>query len=280
MAVDLTPEQIRDTISAFRAPDRSRYPELDGYARDQLYEDCMGGGGLYLATRMVRTMHLQAGDIVLDLGCGRGAASIFMARHWGVKVVAVDLWTSATFLNGKFVERGYRHRIVPLHMDVTHELPFADEYFDAIFCMNSFNFYGDSTGFLRRLLRHLKPGGRLCIGSEVLTDEFTAEQLADPPYVYAFRMPPPNDHADVFDQDFLPQHSPRWWQSLFERSGLLEVETCSEPEDADVLYEEMVRYEYEHDLDPFDVRICLAQMEWQRTHRPGRSLFVLTARKI
>jgi hypothetical protein len=66
----------------------------------------------------------------------------------------------------------------------------------------------------------------------------------------------------------------------FERSGLLEVESCTELEDADVLYEEMVRYEYEHDLDPFDVHICLAQMEWQRAHRPGRSLFVLTARKI
>jgi hypothetical protein len=40
-----------------------------------------------------------------------------------------------------------------------------------------------------------------------------------------------------------------------------------------------VRYEYEHNLDPFDVEICLQQMEWGRTHRPRKTLFVLTARK-
>ena len=67
-----TPEQIRDAIAAFRMPERSRYPELDGYTRDELYEDCSGGGGLYLAARMVRTLRLRAGDIVLDLGCGKG----------------------------------------------------------------------------------------------------------------------------------------------------------------------------------------------------------------
>jgi SAM-dependent methyltransferase len=112
---DLAPDPIRDIIATFRVPDRSQYPELDGYTRDELYQDCSGGGGLYLATRMVRTMRLRPGDIVLDLGCGKGAASLFLARHLGVKVIAVDLWTPATFLNQKFTARGYRDQIVPLH---------------------------------------------------------------------------------------------------------------------------------------------------------------------
>jgi cyclopropane fatty-acyl-phospholipid synthase-like methyltransferase len=278
--MDLTPGQIRDIIATFRAPDRSQYPELDGYTRDELYRDCSGGGGLYLAARMVRTMRLRAGDIVLDLGCGKGAASLFLARHFGVKVIALDLWTSATFLNHKFTACGYRERIVPLHMDVTHELAFAEDYFDAVFCMNSFSFYGGSAEFLRHLLKHVKPGGQLCIGSEVLTDEFTAEQLVDPPYVYAFTLPPPNENVDLFEGDFKKQHTPRWWRELFESSGLLRVEYCKELDDAAVLYEEMVRHGYEHDLDPFDVQICLAQMEWDRTNRPKRSLFVLTAHKL
>lgn len=273
-------DQIRDIIATFQAPNRSRYPELDGYTRDELYEDCSGGGGLYLATRMVRTMRLQPGDVVLDLGCGKGAASLFLARHWGVKVIALDLWTPATFLDQKFTARGYRDQIVPLHMDVTHELPFAEDYFDAVFCMNSFNFYGGSVVFLQHLLKHVRPGAQLCIGSEVLTDEFTPEQLADPPYVYAFRLPPPDEDVDVFEGDFKKQHTPRWWRELFARSGLLEVECCEELDDAAVLYDEMVRHEYEHDLDPFNVQICLAQREWDRTNRPRRSLFVLTAHKL
>lgn len=278
--MNLTPDQIRDTIATFHAPDRSQYPELDGYTRDELYEDCSGGGGLYLATRMVRTMRLRDRDIVLDLGCGKGTTSLFLAKHFGVKVIALDLWTPATFLDRKFTLRGYRDRIVPLHQDVTHELPFAEDYFDSVFCMNSFNFYGDNVAFLHHLLKHVKPGGQVCIGSEVLTDEFTEEQLKNPPYVYAFKLPPPNEDVDVFEGDFKKQHTPRWWRELFENSGLLQVEYCEELDDAEVLYAEMVRHEYEHDIDPFNVRICLDQMEWDRTHRPRRSLFVLTAHKL
>jgi SAM-dependent methyltransferase len=79
--MNFTSNQICDIIASFHTPDRSQYPELDGYTRDELYKDCSGGGGLYLATRMVRTMRLRAGDIVLDLGCGKGAAALFLARR-------------------------------------------------------------------------------------------------------------------------------------------------------------------------------------------------------
>ncbi len=274
-----TPEQIRTLISDFSAPDRTHYPELAAYTRDEIYEDFFGGGGLYLATHMTRTLQLRPGDIVLDLGCGKGPTSIFLAKHFNVHVVAVDLWTSATFLNDKFTARGYRERIVPLNLDVTGDLPFAENYFDAIFCLNSFNFYGGSVEFLHHLLKHLNPGGQLCLGSEVLSDEFTAEQLQCPPYVYAFQLPPPNEHVNVFEGDFKKQHTPQWWRKLFEDSGLLAVEHCAELDDAAEIYEEMVRYEYDHDLDPFDVDICLQQMDWGRTHRPRKTLFVLTARK-
>ena len=66
---------------------------------------------------------------------------------------------------------------------------------------------------------------------------------------------------------------------FFEQTGLLDVEHCAELDDADAIYEELVRYEHEHNLDPFDVEICLQQMEWGRTHHPRKTLFVLTARK-
>jgi SAM-dependent methyltransferase len=121
-----TPDQIQVFISGFQAPDRARYPELAEYTRDEIYSDFFGGGGLYLATRMTRTLRLKPGDIVLDLGCGKGPTSIFLAKHFHVKVVAVDLWTSATFLNDKFTARGYRGRIVPLNLDVAQPLPFAE----------------------------------------------------------------------------------------------------------------------------------------------------------
>jgi SAM-dependent methyltransferase len=252
---------------------------LQEYSRDECYHDFFGGGGLYLTTHMTRTMRLRPHDLVLDLGCGKGSTSIFLAKHFGVNVIALDLWTSAEFLKQKFTEQGYAEHVTPIQMDVTQPLPFAENYFDAIFCMNSFNFYGGNLDFIRHLLRHLKPGGQLCIGSEVLSTEFTEEQVNHPPFVYSFKLPAPNEHVDVFEGDFKKQHTPGWWRNLFQSSGLLEVKFCRELEDADALYEELVRYEHEYDIDPFDVQICLDQIEWGRTHEPRKRLFVITAQK-
>ncbi len=272
-------EEIQEILSGFRKPDRKKYPELDGYSQEELYTDFSGGGGLYLATHMARTLRLQPENIVLDLGCGKGSSSIFLARHYGVRVIALDLWTSADFLERKFSTHGLSDRITPLQMDATRPLPFAPDYFDSVFCMNSFSFYGGNLEFIEHLLKHLKPGGQLCIGSEGLTSEFTADQMIDPPGVYAFRLPPPNEHVDVFEGDFRKQHTLQWWRALFESSGMLQVEHCQELEDADAMYEELVRYEHEQNIDPFDVQICLDQMEWGHANEPRKTLFVITARK-
>ena len=273
-------DEIEKMLASFSRPDRANYPELDGYSEDDCYGDFFGGGGLYLAVQMTRTLRLKPGDLVLDLGCGKGATSIFLAKHYGVNVLALDLWTSAEFLNEKFKEQGYLDRISAIQMDAAQPLPFPQNYFDAIFCMNSFNFYGGSVNYLHHLLQHLKPGGQICIGSEVLTTEFTHEQLKTPPSVYAFRLPPSNENVNVFEDDFLKQHTPGWWEQLFRTSGLLVVESCHELEDAGVIYQELVRYEHEHQIDPFDVQICLDQLEWGQTHEPRKSLFVLTASKL
>ena len=80
----------QEVKSDFRSPNLDDYPELKGYTREQIYDETIGGGALYLAARMVRSINLRPGDVVLDLGCGKGATSMFLARHFGVQVVAEE----------------------------------------------------------------------------------------------------------------------------------------------------------------------------------------------
>ena len=82
-------------------------------------------------------------------------------------------------------------------------------------------------------------------------------------------LPPPNETVNVFEGDFSKQHTPHWWRNLFENSTRAgKQSSAKELEDADVVYEEMVRYEHEHNIDPFDVEMCLEQAEWGRANRP------------
>jgi SAM-dependent methyltransferase len=260
----------------FRTVDPDIYPELAGYTVDQIYEDTIGGGALYLAARIARPMGLQPGKIVLDMGCGHGTTSVFLARRYGVRVVAVDLWTPIDSAYRKIEENGLRDRITPLHLDMREPLPFPTGYFDAVFCMNSLNFYGGSVEFLRRLLTHVKPGGVLSVGMETLGEEMSPEERRNPPSVYNWLLP---NGTNVWEADFSKMRWPGWWKSLFEDTGMLDVLDCREAEDAAVLYEDMVLHQIARGDDPHDIGLYIDQILFSREHRPRMTLFTISARR-
>jgi hypothetical protein len=120
-------------------------------------------------------------------------------------------------------------------------------------------------------------GGQFVVGMETFNAEFSPAERQNPPQVFNYNLPPPHEHVNVWADDFSKMHSPQWWEKLFWDSGLLQVESCCEFEDAQVLYEDLVKYQIEHDLDPADVRVSVQQIEYGRSHRPAKTLFVLTA---
>ena len=127
-----SPEQVR---SSFRRLDPDDYPEVSSYSWDEVYGhgDNMAPGGLYLASQIAQPLNLRRGDRVLDLACGKGDSSIFLAKHFGVSVVCFDAWTSASYLSRKIEAVGLGNAVLPLDLDATQQLPFPDDYFQAFF---------------------------------------------------------------------------------------------------------------------------------------------------
>ena len=76
--------------AAFPEIPLSAYPSLAGYNRASIHEGLAGQGGLFLASDMARFLRLQPGLRVLDLGCGSGVTSVYLAKAFGVNVQAVD----------------------------------------------------------------------------------------------------------------------------------------------------------------------------------------------
>ena len=121
----------------------------------------MGPHPLWQLEDILPALALKRGSRVLDLGCGRGATSVFLARECGVTVTACDLWVSVEELAAVFREADVEPSVLAVNADVRQRLPFADDEFDAIVSIDAFEYFGTEVHLLPALLRVLKSGGTI-----------------------------------------------------------------------------------------------------------------------
>jgi hypothetical protein len=201
---------------------------------------------------------------------------LYLAEHFKVNVIAADLGTDPAENAKKIESRGHRGSVVPMRLDAAKPLPFAQEYFDAILCINNLNFYGTELAVVDRIAGHLKVDGIFCSGGECLNEEFTPEQMANPPEVYNFA-------SRVWEADFLTSHSPGWWADHIAQSERLQVLSCSELQDGQIFYEEqalLTEAEGYFGLSPRQAReLEIRQIEYGRSNRPYMTVYQLVARR-
>lgn len=190
----------------------SRFPRSSHYNPDWVIAG-MGSpsNALWLTEWLCETLDLTPGMRVLDLGCGRAISSIFLHREFGVTVWAADLWFSPTENFQRIRDAGVEDGVFPLRADA-RELPFGNEFFDAIIAVDSYMYYGTDDLFLHLLGRFVKPGGKVGIAMSGLTSEIGREV--------------PDHLRDWWQQDQLwSLHTASWWRWRLARAGILDVET-------------------------------------------------------
>ena len=93
---------------------------------------CMAGpNALYLTEELTDSMRLEAGMLVLDLGCGRGLSSVFLAREYEVSVYAVDKNEYASETLNMLRDQGLDSRVYPIQADAA-ALPVPPGTMDAL----------------------------------------------------------------------------------------------------------------------------------------------------
>lgn len=140
------------------------YPRANRMNPDLIKHNIMGPNPAKLLEELLNKFPLEPGQTVMDLGCGQGVTSIMLVKEYGLKVFAVDLWISASENWQRFRKEGLtREQIVPIHEDA-HQLPFADEFFDAVVSIDSYHYFGLDKAYLgKHLLPLVKPGGYLLL---------------------------------------------------------------------------------------------------------------------
>ncbi len=104
---------------------------------------------------------IQPGHALLDVGCGLGGTSRYLAATVGCRTVGLDLTEEycrvAEMLSARV---GLAERTV-FQQGSALALPFADARFDVVWTEHVQMNIADKAGFYRELSRVLKPGGQL-----------------------------------------------------------------------------------------------------------------------
>jgi len=194
------------------------------YDMDFLRENMMGPNSMRIIDELSRSIELQKGMKVLDLGCGKGLTSIFLAKEFGATVFAVDLWIGATENYQRFKALGLQDHIIPIHAEA-HDLPFAEEFFDAAVSVDAYQYFGADKDYLTKHLAPLvKRGGEIAVAVPGVKREEFASEVPEELLPYW-----------VEDMNF---HSSNWWRDLWALSDLVSIKECREMSCHDLAWKE------------------------------------------
>ena len=118
-----------------------------------------------VAQALVDSAEIKPGNIVIDIGCGTGAASRFAAgyaRESG-RVIGVDI--NPAMLAVADAVRDVAGAPIEWHQQNAEALSFNDETFDVAFCSHSLPFMADPERVLAEVYRVLKQGGRIAVSA-------------------------------------------------------------------------------------------------------------------
>ena len=166
-------------------------------------------GGLEATERILELCHVDEGSYILDVGCGAGQSSCYIAKRHGCRVVGVDI---VEMMVERSTERAVREGIedrVEFRVADAQDLPFEDEVFDAVITESVTAFPEDKKRAVREYARVTKRGGYVGLNEATW-----------------LKSPPPPEIVAWASQDLGASVKPlttEEWTSLLEGADLTEL---------------------------------------------------------
>ena len=170
----------------------------------------MGPNAMRLAEELASYLDIREDMRILDLGCGCGLSTILLAQKYGATVFAADLWISPTDNYQRFQSFGTDGKAIPISVDATKGLPFANGYFDILFSVDAYHYFGDTAEMLPSLIPLVKKGGYIAV--------------AVPGIKYEFGDNVPDEMKPFWNDEVARTiHSLEWWKELWSGEKGIEI---------------------------------------------------------
>jgi ubiquinone/menaquinone biosynthesis C-methylase UbiE len=143
--------------------------------------------------RLLKHLGLKSTSNVLEIGCGSGGPSLFMARTFGCHVAGIDINEKAIATADNMARTQKLDSLVRFSQsDASSALPFDSITFDAVTCIDSINHFLNRLRFLKESYRVLRPGGRLLFTDPItVTGLISNEEVAVRSSIGFFLFAPP-----------------------------------------------------------------------------------------
>jgi SAM-dependent methyltransferase len=132
----------------------------------------------------VERLAVQAGEAVLEVGCGHGRTLARIAQAPCGFLAGIDPSEVTIRLARRRLRRSIQAGRAEISLAASSALPYPDARFDAVLAVHVLYFWTDAVADLREVRRVLRPGGRALLGYRPRDAETLA---ALPATVYALR---------------------------------------------------------------------------------------------
>lgn len=152
--------------------------------------------------RLCSSLNLTANHHVLEVASGSGGPALYLAGTTGCRVTGIDSEASGVATASEMAAKhGVSEQVRFIVADANARLPFDDESFDAIVCIDAMNHLPDRLGVLREWHRVLRPGGRaLFTDPVVITGPVTNEELSLRSSIGVFVFVPPGVNERLIEE--------------------------------------------------------------------------------
>jgi ubiquinone/menaquinone biosynthesis C-methylase UbiE len=120
-------------------------------------------GGRNATVRLAQLAQINGSERVLDVGCGIGGPSRYLASRFGCRVTGLDLTADFVALAGMLAQRTRLSDKVSYRQGDALDMPFADASFDLVWSQNAAMNIADRARLYGEMRRVLTPSGRLAL---------------------------------------------------------------------------------------------------------------------